>query len=772
MATMIRAGRYEILGELGRGAMGVVYRATDPVIGRTVAVKTIRLSEEGTGLSRPELLSRFQTEARAAGLLTHPNIVVVYDAGEENGLYYITMELIEGKSLQALLDSGHSFPVPRVLRIMEQTCSALQFAHERSIIHRDIKPANLMLTADDTVKVTDFGTAKILQFGTVQQTTHVMGTPSYMSPEQVKGRPVDGRSDIFSLGVLLYEILTGEKPFPGQSITTVIYKIVNEEPIPPRTLNPSIHQGLSDIVMRALAKEPEVRYQSCRELLEDLRNYRALIPAERSPDATLISPRSGSPFPLGIAGGSPQVTSLGDPNITPTIRSLQNRGTNPTQTPIIRRTGPVAPVEQPKKNSPTLTIILALILVGVIAYGFNKLRPEFQATRELNNRSRQESPVPATPAPKSVPSDSEPAANPSPVGTDQPNSPAIVPAPSPAPVKSDPVPMPVNVVEKKTSTPMASPEPKKAQPTITAAAADYKSQIEAALTDRAMTGRVKVAVTSNTITLTGKLRPAEHSSLLHFMRNAPANVHVVDEISYDDTPLPASQNPDNSGHPIPSNGNAAVHVLTNVIGAKATIFGPSGRSVGTCQTPCSFNDLSPARYSLQVQKEGYLQVQTALELKTGDSQDQKILLEALAKGLYVSTRPDGADIFINGDKQAGQTPTTLPLASGSYNLVLRLEGYEPYVGQIQVKDNVQTALDLELKPRAGHVAWAQVDTTPAGAEILVDGISTGQFSPSRVQIPSGTHTIGLRLKGYEFARRGIQASEGGTLNVNATLRSK
>jgi len=774
MATMVKAGRYEILGELGRGAMGVVYRATDPVIGRTVAVKTIRLSEEGTGLSRPELLSRFQTEARAAGLLTHPNIVVVYDAGEENGLYYITMELIEGKSLQALLDSGHSFPVPRVLRIMEQTCSALQFAHERNIIHRDIKPANLMLTADDTVKVTDFGTAKILQFGTVQQTTHVMGTPSYMSPEQVKGRPVDGRSDIFSLGVLLYEILTGEKPFPGQSITTVIYKIVNEEPIPPRTLNPSIHQGLSDIVMRALEKEPEVRYQSCRELLEDLRNYRALTPGDRSPDATLISPRTNSPFPLGSPGSMPHTTPSGNPNITPTLRSLQNRGANPTQTPVIRRTGPIAPVEEPKKSSPVLTVILALILVGVIVYGFNKLRPEFQATRELNSRPRQEVPIPATPAPKPSPSDSNPSTNPAQGSTEQPSVvvPASSPTPSPVPVKADPVPTPVNVVEKKPSTPAALPEPKKAEPTVTAAAAEYKNQIEAALTDRSMTGRVKVKATSNTITLTGKLRPAEHSSLLHFMRNAPANVHVVDEISYDDTPLPASQNPDNSGHPIPSAGNAAVHVLTNVIGAKATIFGPSGRSIGTCQTPCSFNDLTPARYSLQVQKEGYLQVQTALELKTGDSQDQKILLEALAKGLYVNTRPDGADIFINGDKQAGQTPTTLPLAAGSYNLVLRLEGYEPYVGQIQVKDNVQTALDLELKPRAGRVAWAQVDTIPGGAEILVDGISTGQFSPARIQIPTGTHTIGLRLKGYEFARRGIQASEGGTVNVSATLRGK
>src|ERR1700720_2512570 len=307
MTTLVKAGRYEIVGELGRGAMGVVYKATDPVIGRSVAVKTIKLSAERTGLTRPELLSRFQTEARAAGLLTHPNIVVVFDAGEEDGLYYITMELVEGKSLQAHLDGGQAFALPRVLRIMEQTCSALQFAHERNVVHRDIKPANIMLTADDTVKVTDFGTAKILQFGTMQQTAHVMGTPSYMSPEQVKGRAVDGRSDIFSLGVLLYEMVTGEKPFPGQNITTVIHKIVNEEPVPPRQINPTIHPGINAVVMKALAKEPEARYQSCREMLEDLRNYRTIAPGA-SPDKTMVSAGPGglgasnSTMPIGAAG--------------------------------------------------------------------------------------------------------------------------------------------------------------------------------------------------------------------------------------------------------------------------------------------------------------------------------------------------------------------------------------------------------------------------------------------------------------------------------------
>src|SRR5580692_7337346 len=343
MTAILKAGRYEIVGELGRGAMGVVYKATDPVIGRPVAVKTIKLSEQGTGLTRSELIARFQTEARAAGLLTHHNIVVVYDAGEEDGLFYITMELVEGKSLQTLLDDGHAFPLPRVLRIMEQTCNALQFAHENNIVHRDIKPANIMLTGDDTVKVTDFGTAKILQFGTVQQTAHVMGTPSYMSPEQVKGRAVDGRSDIFSLGVMLYEMITGEKPFPGQNITTVIYKIVNEDPVPPRQINPTIHPGISAAVMRALAKEPEDRYQSCHEFLEDLRNYRN-VAAEGNPRATIPSLANRNAQPNATVAMNPGLRGITseNPQMTPGRRGASDGfaepyNANPMQTPPLRR---------------------------------------------------------------------------------------------------------------------------------------------------------------------------------------------------------------------------------------------------------------------------------------------------------------------------------------------------------------------------------------------------------------------------------------------------
>jgi serine/threonine-protein kinase len=765
MHTIAKAGRYEILGELGRGAMGIVFRAVDPVIGRNVAVKTIRLTEEGTGLTRPELLSRFQTEARAAGLLTHPNIVVVYDAGEEDGLYYITMELVVGKSLQAVFDGGDVFPVPRILRILEQTCSALQFAHERNVIHRDIKPANLMLTADDTVKVTDFGTAKILQFGTVQQTTHVMGTPSYMSPEQVKGRPVDGRTDIFSLGVVLYEMLTGEKPFPGQSITTVIYKIVNEDPIPPRQLNPSIHPGLNEIVLRALAKDPEVRYQNCREMLEDLRNYRALGGHERNPEATLVSPRQGLGQPFSTPTGPLRSHYAEDPMTAAAVSSLQHRAGTPHQTPTVRRTGSLPPFEEPKRKPSTLgTVLAALLLISVIVYGAVRLRPELQAARARNN-------VTAAPAESVAPPVSVPKSEP--VSTSGPDDNTGVTTPASETEKtaqSDPADSANPPAEQPATAPVVA---KKVEPSVAPAAADYKHQIEEAIADKDLKGRVKVSATASTLTLSGKLHPAEHASLLKFMRTAPANVRIVDDILYDDTSVASAEQGDNGAHPIPAAGKSAIHIVTDVLGATATLFGPAGRALLDCQTPCSFNNLVPARYSLQVNKDGYSAVQTALELKSGQALDQKLHLESLAKGLLVTSRPAGADIFVNGAKQSGQTPATVPLAAGQYDVVLRLPGYDAFTTHVQVKDNLQTSLDAELKEKNhGHVAWAQVTSTPQGADIYIDGAPTGQTSPARVQIPTGAHIIALKMNGYQIAKRGVEASEGGTVQVRETLHPK
>jgi eukaryotic-like serine/threonine-protein kinase len=770
MTMLAKAGRYEIVGELGRGAMGVVYKAADPVIGRTVAVKTIKLSAEGTGLTRPELLARFQTEARAAGLLTHPNIVVVFDAGEEDGLYYIIMELVEGRSLQALLDDGHSFPLPRVLRIMEQACSALQFAHERNVVHRDIKPANLMLTGDDTVKVTDFGTAKILQFSTVQQTAHVMGTPSYMSPEQVKGRAVDGRSDIFSLGVMLYEMVTGEKPFPGQNITTVIYKIVNEEPVPPKQVDPSIHVGISAVIMRALAKDPDTRYQSCREMLEDLRNYRALSSTPGSPQSTMAL---NSDANATVAMNPPGLSGVHNDDTAAVSRSLSARATSPGQTPILRRTGTLAPVLEPKpKKSVFGTILAALLLLGVIVYGAIKLRPIYEDVRHPRSSSASPSEAPSSPsATNTDPAQTDAATD---AGTEA-SAENSDQAASDAQSKDALARATPPVLDVKSAHVERSPA-KKPESVLSVKAAEYKGRIEEAISEQGLGSRAKVQGVGNTLTLSGKLRPAEHGALLKFLRDAPSSVHLIDHIEYDDAAesapanAGANANSGSGGHPVPRPGFGAIHVVTDVIGATAMLHDPSGRVVSQCLTPCSFTDLTPDRYSLEVRKSGYQPVQTALQVKQGGVADQKLSLESLAKGLYITSDPPGADVFINGAKQSGQTPVTLPLAAGQYNLVLRLQGYDPYVGSVQVKENIQTQLNTKLNERThNHIAWAQVNSDPAGAEIFVDGNSTGIFTPARVELPAGTHTVTLKLSGYRSAKRIVSATEGGTVPITETL---
>src|SRR6185437_7155577 len=215
---------------------------------------------------------RFQNEARAAGVLSHPNIVTIYDAGECDGIFYIAMEFIQGTTLHELLAEQHILATEDIIQYSRQICKGLDYAHSHGMVHRDVKPANIMITANGTVKIMDFGIAKA--GGSMTSTGQVLGTPNYMAPEQVKGRPLDGRSDLFSFGVILYEMLTGEKPFVGQNVTTIIYKIVNENPIAPRDLDVTVHPGLSAIVTRALAKSPEERYQSGADLVRDLENYK------------------------------------------------------------------------------------------------------------------------------------------------------------------------------------------------------------------------------------------------------------------------------------------------------------------------------------------------------------------------------------------------------------------------------------------------------------------------------------------------------------------
>ena len=272
-----KVGRYEIVGELGRGAMGVVYRAIDPTIGRTVALKTTRLDVDEIG--RDELLRRLRNEAHAAGQMNHANIVTIHDAGECDGLFYIAMEYLEGETLQSLMAEQRLISTEQIIEIARQVAAGLDYAHAMRVVHRDIKPANIMITRQKIAKIMDFGISKSI--GTLTRTGQVLGTPYYMSPEQVMGHAVDGRCDLFSFGVVLYEMATGARPFGGDTVATVIYKIINETPPPPSELQAAIHPELSAVITRCLEKRPEDRYQTGAELAADLDNFPNLHSVER-----------------------------------------------------------------------------------------------------------------------------------------------------------------------------------------------------------------------------------------------------------------------------------------------------------------------------------------------------------------------------------------------------------------------------------------------------------------------------------------------------------
>lgn len=268
-------GRFTIEARLGAGAFGTVYRAHDQLLGRTVAVKTIRLEAlTATGAGRAERSARFRREAELSAQLKHPNIVTIYDVGEASGVSFLSMEFLDGSSLDKLIALERQLSPTRSATIGLQVAEALGHAHRAGVVHRDVKPENIMVEDADHVTVTDFGIAEAA--GAVERSTvpaSLLGTPSYMSPEQARGDDLDGRSDIFSLGIVLYEMLTGARAFRGDSITGLIFKVITEQPVPIRSLAPDTPEGLETTIGRALSKSPEDRQQDAEELGDALREW-------------------------------------------------------------------------------------------------------------------------------------------------------------------------------------------------------------------------------------------------------------------------------------------------------------------------------------------------------------------------------------------------------------------------------------------------------------------------------------------------------------------
>jgi eukaryotic-like serine/threonine-protein kinase len=365
MDTAKKIGRYEIIDELGHGAMGTVYRTNDPAMGRVVALKTITTvvleSEYGN-----ESRERFYREARAAGALAHPGIVPVFDVGEHEGVPFLVMEFVIGRTLADVLKKGERLSIDRVCEIGQNVAEALGYAHQKGVVHRDIKPANILMTSREVYgfehpRITDFGVAKLSEEGATR-TGQIIGTPAFMPPEQFTGAPVDGRADIFSLGVVLYWMATGEQAFHGDSMTAVSYKVVHTEPVPPRKLNPSLPVQLENIILKCMSKSPEDRYKTGAQLALALK---ALLSGDTRVD-TAISQKA-------VAAIDPEATLVVPP---PPIQVVP-----PAET---RQPAIVAPPVPKKRSSGLILAALAAVLAAAGGYILH--------TRRTSN------PVPAQPS--------------------------------------------------------------------------------------------------------------------------------------------------------------------------------------------------------------------------------------------------------------------------------------------------------------------------------------------------------------------------------------
>ncbi|MCW5963031.1 MAG: TonB family protein [Bryobacterales bacterium] len=363
-----RIGNYELLGELGRGGMGVVYRGVDSFIKRPVAIKTIYLSEIQDDQERQFLRERLYREAQSAGILSHPNIVTIYQIGEQDEITYIAMEFVDGPNLAEVLrkrDQG-KVSLESLVAIFEQTASGLDHAHSQGVIHRDIKPANIIVRNDGVAKITDFGVAKISS-QTVTRTGMTLGTPHFMAPEQIQGKKLDGRADQYSLGVVMYESITGKRPFTADSMTTLIFKIVSD-PVDPKRDNPNISDAASEVLKRALAKRAEDRYPTCEALARAFREAVGMgsvtgaatgsFAAGFQAGAASTQPYStATAFPQGSGAFPPPATgstgfSAGLGTVTPTgIPYGQPPAATPVPTPSVAPM-PMPPVPPATRNAP------------------------------------------------------------------------------------------------------------------------------------------------------------------------------------------------------------------------------------------------------------------------------------------------------------------------------------------------------------------------------------------------------------------------------------
>lgn len=376
-------GKYQIVREIAR-SNDIVWEAVDPELGRRVAIKELNLPEGVTEVQKQERIHRFLREAKAAGRLSHPNIVTIHEVGIDNGRHYIVMEYLEGENLRERLQRQGAVPLKEAVDIMLQVLAALEHAHRMGVVHRDIKPENIHILPDGLVKLTDFGIARIVFEPNITIDGQIFGTPSYMSPEQIEGGEIDHRTDIFSAGVVLYEMLTGRKPFTGESIVTITYNIMHKEPTPP----PGVPYGMERVLMRAMAKRPMDRYNSAREMAEDLK--RAMEPG------ALVMP-----VPPPVLASPPPTASPSSSSLPPLLNPVPNPAPTGGQVSSLPQMPKKPPPPLPQPREPWLSpreseamkqmmLVLFLgLLIVLIAYGINIAYERYAELQRMEMLSTQ-----------------------------------------------------------------------------------------------------------------------------------------------------------------------------------------------------------------------------------------------------------------------------------------------------------------------------------------------------------------------------------------------
>ena len=729
---MQNIGRYQIEKELGKGAMGLVYKATDPNIGRAVALKTMRLDVHG--IEQEEMLRRFKNEARSAGVLNHPNIVTIYDAGEDQGLFYIAMEYIEGHTLAEVLQQHRVLPVDQVISITRNICAGLDFAHTKGIIHRDIKPANIMITPEGAAKIMDFGIAKVS--GSLTSTGQVLGTPNYMSPEQVKGRQLDGRSDLFSLGVMLYEMLTGEKPFMGQGVTTIIYKIVNENPIPPRDLDLTIHPGLSAVVTRTLSKDPYERYQTGAELIRDLESYKSygsdanstIVSATGVFDRALVDAGAGDATVIGSSPVIPVKAPDPQPVPAPQATAAPSAAAKTTSVPVAKpapvpppkpEAKPAAaapPVKPPSKAAAAGSkgagklaigaVAVAVLIAGVFGIARHNSRKravelQQQEYQQAMQQAQQAIDLAKQAGQLNTPSSAQATTDPG-ATTDAPPSSAEAAIPTPpettAPSASAPVP----------------PAPR-GKAKITTGDLQIVSEPAGARVD--IDGQTRPEWV--TPFLADKLTAGKHN-VTFTMPNFSTEKRTVDVVAGKKGSVDAKL----------TTTVGTVKIASTPAGADILLNGkPTGQ-----KTPAALN-LPPGNHSLKIHHDGYQDDTQNVTVALGQTQNVTSKLQAVPAQAPAS---------------AAKQPEPAPSSSS----------------------NPFSKIGRFFKGEKNEVGTLAINSKPAGAKVILNGEATRSVTPVVIQTKVGKQKVVLELDGYQTVTREVTVEKGKRTGIDETLVHK